>query len=98
LLDVSASLTLFGGAQPLLNAALASIEAQQFRSHMVIAPSARGARWLARAHRGLVVADRFDQWLDDLPLVCTDLSLDLIGELQELNLHHLAAVRSLPTD
>lgn len=98
LLDVSASLTLFGGAQPLLSEALASVEAQRLRSHMVIAPSARGARWLARSHRELVVADRFDQWLDDLPLFSTDLSRDIIRELQELNLHHLAAVRSLPTD
>ena len=43
LLDVSASVALFGGAQSLLN------EAQLLRAHTVIAGSARGARWLARA-------------------------------------------------
>ena len=98
LLDVSASLTLFGGAPSLLNEALASVDSQQLRAHSVIAPSARGARWLARAHRELVVADHLDEWLDDLPLYATDLPLEMIGELQELNLHHLAAVRRLPTD
>lgn len=98
LLDVSASLTLFGGAPSLLNEALVTIDAQQLRAHSVMAPSARGARWLARAHRELVVVDRFDQWLDDLPLIATDLPLDMIGELQALNLHNLAAVRQLPTD
>ncbi len=98
LLDISASLTLFGGAHSLLNQALASAETQQLRAHSVIAPSARGARWLARAHRELVVADRLEEWLDDLPLLATDLPLEMIGELQELNLHNLAAVRRLPTD
>ena len=98
LLDVSASLTLFGGAPLLLNEALVSVDLQQLRAHIVIAPSARGARWLARAHRELVVVDRLDEWLDDLPLLATDLSLEMIGELQELNLHNLAAVRRLPTD
>lgn len=98
LLDISASLTLFGGAQPLLNTAIASVAAQQLRAHTVIAPSARGARWLARAHRELIVADRLNEWLDDLPLLATDLPLEMMGELQELNLHNLAAVRCLPSD
>lgn len=98
LLDISASLTLFGGAPSLLSEALISVDSQQLRAHSVIAPSARGARWLARAHRELVVTDRLDEWLDDLPLFATDLPLEMIGELQALNLHHLAAVRRLPTD
>ncbi len=98
LLDVSASLALFGGAQTLLKEALVSVDAQQLRAHSVIAPSARGARWLARAHRELVVTDRLEEWLDDLPLIATDLPLEMIGELQALNLHDLAAVRRLPSD
>ncbi len=98
LLDVSASLALFGGAQSLLNEALVTVEAQLLRAHTVIAASARGARWLARAHRELVVVDRLDEWLDDLPLFATDLPLQTIGALHELNLHNLAAVRRLPTD
>lgn len=53
LLDVSASVALFGGAQSLLNEAQVTVEAQLLRAHTVIAASARGARWLAlaRAHR-----------------------------------------------
>ena len=97
LLDISASLTLFGGAPSLLSAAQISVAAQQLRAHLVIAPSARGARWLARAHRELIVLDRLDEWLDDLPLLATDLLPEMISELQELNLHHLAAVRALPS-
>lgn len=98
LLEVSGSLTLFGDVHSLLDAAIKSVEQRKIRAHAVIAPSARGARWLARAHRQLVITDQLDQWLDDLPLGCTDLPLELISELQELNLHHLAAVRCLPPD
>ena len=98
LLDVSGSLTLFGNAHSLLNEAIGAIDKQQIRAHIVIAPSARGARWLARAHRQLVVSDRLADWLDDLPLYCTDFSPELIRELQELNLHNLADVRRLSTD
>lgn len=97
-LDVSASLTLFGGAQLLLNEAITSVESQHLRAHLVIAASARGARWLTRAHRELVVTDRLDEWLDDLPIVCTDFPPALIDQLQALNLHDLAAVRRLPAD
>lgn len=98
LLDVSASMTLFGGAHSLLDEAIASVDKQRIHAHIVVAPSARGACWLARAHRQLVVTDRFDEWLDDLPIFCTDLPVELIHELRELNLHNLAAVRCLSAD
>ena len=96
LLEVSGSLTLFGNAQSLLNEALIALDKQRVRTHAVIAPSARGARWLARAHRQLVVTEDLAEWLDDLPLFYTDFSRDLIRELQDLNLHNLAAVKRLP--
>ncbi len=98
LLDISASLALFGGAHSLLEEALVSIEKQQLRTHVVIAPSARGARWLARAHTKLVVVDRIEEWLDGLALSCTDFPSELINELNDLNLHKIAAVRRLPAD
>jgi protein ImuB len=96
LLDVSASLTLFGGTHALQQEAQAISHTQHIRTHVVLAPTALGARWLARAHRQLVVDTHIAPWLDDLSLDTTDFSTDLIDELHALNLHSLAALRRLP--
>jgi len=97
LLEVSGSLTLFGGGPSLLQRALGLVESRGLRAHAVLAATARGSRWLARAHRQLFVEGAIADWLDDLPLASTDLSDDLITQLRALNLHHLAAVRLLPS-
>jgi protein ImuB len=97
LLDVSASISLFGGTQALQSQAQTISEAQHVRCHIVLAPTASGARWLARGHRQLIVEQQLPAWLDDLALDCTDFSPELIDELRALNLHHLAAVRQLPS-
>lgn len=97
LLEVSASLTLFGGSKLLLQHAQAIAQSHCIRTHIVLAPTAHGARWLARAHRQLVVERDIGAWLDDLCLENTDFSAQLIEELHALNLHSLAAVRRLPT-
>ncbi len=96
LLDVSASLTLFGGTHALQQQAQAISHTHHTRTHVVLAPTALGARWLARAHRQLVVDNNIAPWLDDLSLDTTDFSADLIDELHALNLHSLAALRRLP--
>ncbi len=96
LFDVSASLTLFGGTHALQQQAQAISHAQHLRTHVVLAPTALGARWLARAHRQLVVDNNIAPWLDDLGLDTTDFSAELIDELHALNLHSLAALRRLP--
>ena len=97
LLDVSASLTLFGGSDLLLQHAQTLAQSQCIRTHVVLAPTADGARGVARAHRQLVVERDIGAWLDDLSLENTDFSAELIEELHALNLHSLAAVRRLPT-
>lgn len=97
LLDVSSSLTLFGGTHALLLQAQAISHKQHVRTHVVLAPTASGARWLARAHRQLVVDSNPGAWLDDLYLENTDFSGELIDELHALNLHSLESVRQLPT-
>jgi protein ImuB len=97
LLDVSASITLFGGEQSLLDHAVVIIENELIRAHLVLAPTARGARWLARAHRQLIVSGPITPWLDDLPLYCMDVAAELIKDLRELNLHYLSALRHLST-
>ncbi len=97
LLDVSASLSLFGGAAALQAHAQSLSQAEHIRSHAVLAPTACGARWLSRGHRQLVVETDIGAWLDDLALDCTDFSTSLIDELHALNLHNLAAIRRLPS-
>lgn len=97
LLDVSASLTLFGGTHALQQLAQTISQLQHVRTHVVLAETASGARWLARAHRQLVVESNLASWLDDLCLENTDFSTELINELHALNLHSLEAVRRLPT-
>ena len=74
-LDVSASLTLFGGAQAVQARAQTLSQAQHVRCHAVLAPTASGARWLSRGHRQLVVESDVGAWLDDLALDCTDFSI-----------------------
>lgn len=96
LLDVTASVTLFGGVPALQRHAQSIAEAMRLRAHVVVAPTASGAKWLARAHRQLIVDGAIDPWLDDLMLDCTDLPVELVESLHALNLHHLAALRSIP--
>lgn len=93
LLDVAGSLALLGGCAALMQQAIAISENELMRTHLVMAPTVRGARWLTKAHRQLIVETQIDDWLDDLPIACMDISHELIDELRELNLHHLSAVR-----
>jgi protein ImuB len=97
LLDVASSLALFGGPHALQRQAEIIAQQQRVRTHIVLAPTASGARWLARAHRQLVAPGPINPWLDDLCLENTDFSSALIAELHALNLHSLEAVRRLPS-
>ena len=97
LLDISSSLTLFGGTHALQQQVQAISHVQRIRTHVVLAPTAIGARWLARAHRQLVVDSNPGAWLDDLCLENTDFSAELIEELHAINLHSLESVRKLPS-
>ena len=96
LLEISASVTLFGGLAALQQHAQAIAATLSVRAHVIVAPTASGAQWLARAHRQLIVDSDIGAWLDDLMLDCTDLPAEVLESLRALNLHHLAAVRSIP--
>lgn len=96
LLEITASLTLFGGLAALQQRAHAIAATMSLRAHVIVAPTASGAKWLARAHRQLIVERSIGEWLDDLMLDCTDISLDVMDALHALNLHHLGAVRRIP--
>ncbi len=95
-LDVSASFLLFGGTHALVERVNALLDAQRIRAHVVLASSASGARWLARAHRQLIVTDELPAWLDDLGFDNTDFPSTLIDDLKAINLHSLADLRKLP--
>ena len=96
LLEITASVRLFGGLAALQQRAQDIAAAMSLRAHVIVAQTASGAKWLARAHRQLIVDTDIAAWLDDLMLDCTDLPLDTRDALRALNLHHLAAVRSIP--
>ena len=96
LLEITASVTLFGGLAALQQRAHAIAATMSLRAHVIVAPTASGAKWLARAHRQLIVERNVGEWLDDLMLDCTDIVPDVIEALRALNLHHLGAVRSIP--
>lgn len=93
LLDVAGSVKLHGSCKAMMQQAIDICEKVSIRTRLVLAPTARGARWLTHAYRELIVETRIDDWLDDLPVACMDISYDLIAELRGLNLHHLSAVR-----
>ncbi len=88
---------MFGGCAPLLERAITLLEPTRLRTHTVLAPTARGARWLTQAHRQLIVEDAIADWLDELPVACMDVASDTLHELRELNLHRVGALRSLPS-
>ncbi len=96
LLEITASVTLFGGLAALQQRAHAVAATMSLRAHVIVAPTASGAKWLARAHRQLIVERNIGEWLDDLMLDCTDVPLDQIEALHALNVHDLAAMRQIP--
>ena len=96
LFEITASVTLFGGLAALQQRAHDRAVTMSLRAHVIVAPTASGAKWLARAHRQLIVENAIGPWLDDLMLDCTDIPQDLTETLRALNLHHLAAVRTMP--
>ena len=76
LAEVRGSLDLFGGVMALLRRALAGIEASGLSASLALAPTARGALWLARAGLAMTVtrADAMAGIAAQLPLSCLDWS------------------------
>lgn len=95
LLDVAASRLLNGNYANLLQIASSIVDAHGIRAHQVLAPTSRGARWLGKAHRQLLVEKDIDDWLDDLPVRCMDISDGLLKALEEFNLPYLSSLKSL---
>lgn len=100
LLEVGASLRLFGGLERLAGAAAEGIVEQGFRVMMAAAPTPLGAEWLAYCGAGVLCAD-----LESMRRRLGALSVDglpglparAVTALERFGLRTLAEVRRLPT-
>jgi len=74
LLEIAASLRLFGGLQALRRQLLRELDSQGFAAQAAIAPTPLAATWLARAgqRRCIVRPDRLSGTLSTLPVACLD--------------------------
>lgn len=96
LLEISACLRLFGGAEKLIEAALAGAAAQGFSAAFALAPTPLGAEWLARRAPGArcLGADDLRQHLDCLPAAALPLRAALA--LERFGARTLGEARKLP--
>ncbi|MFN3629720.1 MAG: Y-family DNA polymerase, partial [Casimicrobiaceae bacterium] len=94
--EVAASLKLFGGIDALCDAVMRAVEPIAARHHLIAAPSATAADWLARTHRRLIAHPPIADWLGALPIHATDWPAELVDELGQLNLTTVGEVDRLP--
>jgi len=98
LAEVRGSLDLFGGVMALWRRALAGLEANGLRASLALAPTPRGALWLARADLAMTVtrADAMPGLAARLPLACLQWPADTIAALAGLGIDNVAGLLRLP--
>jgi protein ImuB len=98
--EVRGSLRLFGGAAALRQRALAGLRAGGYEASVAIAPSPRGALWLARAGLGIVVlrADALPGLAKRLPLSCLGWPEAALATLDRFGIRNLAELARLPRE
>lgn len=98
LAEVRGSLELFGGAMALCRRALAGLQASGLQASLAIAPTARGALWLARSGLASTItrADAMPGLAARLPLDCLQWPQDTIAALVALGLRSVADLLRLP--
>lgn len=98
LAEVRGSLDLFGGAMALCRRALAGLQAAGLQASLAIAPTARGALWLARSGLALTVtrADAMPGLAARLPLTCLQWPEDTVATLAGLGIRSVADLLRLP--
>lgn len=101
LLEVRASLRLFGGLAPLCAAIEAGLAELGFDGRLAAAPTPLAARWLARAAPGsLFEGDQLEPALDALPLTLLadepGLGADSLDLLASIGARRLGEIRRLP--
>lgn len=104
LLEVAASLRLFGGLDPLLGELRRSLAELGLHAHIAAAPTPLAAHWLALARPDTLLADSpgWQSALDALPLelVCagSEVSNSTLELLTGIGLRKLGEVRRLPRE
>ncbi len=102
LLEVSASLRLFGGREALLQALADTLTGLGLIMRSGLAPTPLAAHWFALAATTAPVGPGWQDALDALPLevlgIGTDVSAATLELLAELGLQRLAQVRRLPRE
>jgi protein ImuB len=98
LAEVRGSLDLFGGVMSLLRRALAGLSASGLTASLSLAPTARGALWLARAELAMTVTrvDAMPGIAARLPLSCLQWPEDTVATLAGLGLRSVADLVRLP--
>jgi protein ImuB len=98
LAEVRGSLDLFGGAMALCRRALAGLQASGLQASLAIAPTSRGALWLARAGLALTItrADAMPGLAARLPLGCLQWPQDTVTALAALGIRSVADLLRLP--
>ncbi len=103
LLEIRASLRLFGGLAPLCATIDQGLGELGFTGQLAVAPTPLAARWLARCTPGSLIdseAELADS-LDPLPIAvlgdgCDGVTADNLNLLAGIGIHRLAEVRRLP--
>jgi protein ImuB len=100
LLEIGASLALFGGLQPLLGSVGKGLNALGYQARLAVAPTAQAALCLCRADRLQIISERsgLTRALHDLPLETLGLPRDQLDALAGMGLHSLGDCRRLPRD
>ncbi len=100
LAEVRGSLELFGGARALCRRAQAGLRSAGLQADVALAPTPRGALWLARA--GIRIAavhgDAMPGLAARLPLSCLGWPADVIEALTGLGIQNVADLARLPRD
>jgi protein ImuB len=98
LAEVRGSLDLFGGVMALLRRALDGLSASGLSASLALAPTPRGALWLARAELAMTVtrADAMAGVAARLPLSCLHWPDDTVAALAGLGIRSVADLLRLP--
>jgi len=100
LAEVRGSLELFGGTRALCRRAQAGLQATGLQASLALAPTPRGALWLARAGIGVaaVRGDAMPGLAARLPLACLGWPADVVQALTGLGIRTVADLARLPRD
>lgn len=97
LLDVTASLRLFGGARAIMDALRSGMAALGFEPHIAAAPTATAAWWLAQTNDGMEVdADSLAPTVEQMPALLMETLQPYAETLEAVGCRTLGQVRRLP--